>query len=192
MNLNRVSLRDLALVVSDSLNKRGVEAVLTGGACVSIYTRNRYLSYDLDFVLLAAEDRPAAVEALAFLGFRIEGRHFRHPDTPFLVEFLWPPLSIGEDPVKHIAELHKGGRTLRLLSPTDCVKDRLAAFYFWNDRPSLEQALLVARRHPIDRDDIKRWSLREGMEDRFATFRRLDEDARTKKMRAKERKVREE
>jgi hypothetical protein len=175
MKLGRLTLRELALLAGDHLRRRGVDAVLTGEACVSIYTRNRFLSYDLDFVLAAAEDRASGAEALTELGFRKEGRHFRHPDIPFLVEFLSPPLSIGGDPVRHVAELRKGEKVLRLLSPTDCVKDRLAAFYFWNDRPSLEQALLVARRHAVDMNDIRRWSLREGREDRFAIFRRMRE-----------------
>ena len=30
---------------------------------------------------------------------------------------------------------------LGLLSPTDCVKDRLAAFYHWKDQQSLEPAI---------------------------------------------------
>ncbi|MBM3294698.1 MAG: hypothetical protein FJY82_09255 [Candidatus Aminicenantes bacterium] len=172
MKLRNISLKNLALLVGDRLRRRGVEAVLTGGACVSIYTRNRYQSYDLDFVLLAAEDKKAAGDALAELGFRREGRHFRHPDTPFLVEFLVPPLSIGAAPVQEISTISAGRRVLRLLSPTDCVKDRLAAYYFWNDRQSLEQALLVALRHPIDMKDVKTWSASEGMTERLAVFLR--------------------
>jgi len=172
MTLRNASLRRLALLVGDRLRRRGVEAVLTGGACVSIYTRNRYQSYDLDFVLLAAQDKKAAGEALRELGYRPDGRHFRHSDTPFLVEFLAPPLSIGAAPVRKIAEIRAGRRTLRLLSPTDCVKDRLAAFYFWNDRQSLEQAVLVALRHRIDMKDVKAWSESEGMAERFAVFLR--------------------
>ncbi|MDI6740798.1 MAG: hypothetical protein QME74_10605 [Candidatus Edwardsbacteria bacterium] len=39
---------------------------------------------------------------------------------------------------------------LHLLSPTDCVKDRLAAYFHWNDRQSLEQAGLVADNRKID------------------------------------------
>ena len=40
------------------------------------------------------------------------------------------------------SELKKRNKILKLLSPTDCVKDRLAAYYHWNDRQSLEQAIL--------------------------------------------------
>jgi len=50
----QTSLEELAYFVCSALQKHGVEAVLTGGAAVSIYTNNRYQSFDLDFVTLAS------------------------------------------------------------------------------------------------------------------------------------------
>jgi ABC-type transport system substrate-binding protein len=49
-NLNNISLRDFAGYISSELNKAGIDATLVGGACVTIYSKNRYQSYDLDFV----------------------------------------------------------------------------------------------------------------------------------------------
>jgi len=122
--------------------------------------------------------------ALLELGFKPEGRHFRHPEKPFLVEFLGPPLSIGATVVRKIAEIRASRRTLHLLSPTDCVKDRLAAFYFWNDRQALEQAVLVAFRQPGDLRDIKSWSRSEGLPERLAEFlRKLNERKKKRKAR---------
>lgn len=43
-------LIELATVVSEALEKAGIVATLSGGAAVSIYSANRYLSEDLDFV----------------------------------------------------------------------------------------------------------------------------------------------
>ncbi len=60
---------------------------------------------------------------------------------------------------------------LRLLSPTDCVKDRLAAYFHWNDRPSLEQAILVCFAQDVDLREVRRWSLRERMEEKHRKFR---------------------
>ncbi len=154
---------------------------MTGGACVSIYSRNRYQSYDLDFVLLAAEDRKAAARAVAELGFRRDGRHFRHLETPYLIEFLLPPVSIGSEPVREPAAIRAQGRVLKLLSPTDCIKDRLAAYYFWNDRSSLEQALLVADHQTVDLPDIERWSESEGMNAKHSVFLRLLKDRRSRR-----------
>jgi hypothetical protein len=51
---------------------------------------------------------------------------------------------------------------LRIISPTDCVKDRLAAYFYWDDRQCLEQGVLVAKDNEIDLDEIERWSKQEG------------------------------
>lgn len=170
-------LADLAALVSDACRTSGIEIVLSGGACVSLYTRNKYESFDLDFVLMAQADRKRVGPVLEALGFRKEGRHFRHPETPYIVEFLSPPLSVGAEPVREIGEIRRGKRTLRLLSATDCVKDRLAAFYHWGDRPSLAQAVLVCRDAGVDLREVGRWSRHEGMKDKFQDFRKALREA---------------
>src|SRR5271163_4228562 len=45
---------------------------------------------------------------------------------------------------------------------TDCVKDRLAGFYHWDDRQGLNQALDVCMDHKININKIREWSEREG------------------------------
>jgi len=47
------------------------------------------------------------------------------------------------------------------------VKDRLAAFYHWKDQQSLEQAILIARDHNIDIEEVRRWSANEGFAEVF-------------------------
>ena len=46
----KIGIKALASIVSDKLNENGIDAILVGGACVSIYSENKYLSSDLDFV----------------------------------------------------------------------------------------------------------------------------------------------
>jgi hypothetical protein len=164
-------LPDLAALVSDACLKAGIDVVLSGGACVSIFTDNRYASYGLDLVLRSSVPKKRIRATMEALGFREDGRHFRHPDNPYIVEFLSPPLSVGEEPVKEILEIRRRGRTLRLLSPTDCVKDRLAAFYHWADRPSLEQAVLVCLAQDVDLKEVRRWSAKEGTLGKYQIFR---------------------
>lgn len=165
-------LTDLAALICDTCKRKGIDVVLSGGACVSIYTNNEYESFDLDFVLLSHVDRKQIGLVLESIGFQKAGRHYRHPHTPYIVEFLSPPLSVGEEPVRGIREIRRGKMVLRLLSPTDCVKDRLAAFYHWNDRPSLDQAVLVCRDQPVDLREVRRWSIKEGMKDKYDVFRK--------------------
>jgi hypothetical protein len=172
MIIKNLPLADIAAIICDACLGNGIDIVLSGGACVSIFTENRFASYDLDFVLLSPVRRKTIKTVMDGLGFHEDGRHFRHPNTPYIVEFLSPPLSVGEEPVREIYEIHRGKRTLKLLSPTDCVKDRLAAYYHWNDRPSLDQAILVCRATKVDLREVRRWSLNEGMRDKFELFRK--------------------
>lgn len=163
MRIKGLSLKDFAITISDYLYKNGIETVLTGGACVTIYTNNKYKSYDLDLVLISIDKQKKARQLLKDIGFYEEERYFKHNETDYFIDFMSPPLSVGEEPVKEISEIKKGRSTLKLLSPTDCVKDRLAAFYHWNDRQGLEQAILVSIDNNVDLKEIERWSKNEGM-----------------------------
>ncbi|MCL5073762.1 MAG: hypothetical protein M1308_23145 [Actinobacteria bacterium] len=60
--------------------------------------------------------------------------------------------------------------TICLLTPTDCVKDRLAAYFFWNDLQSLDQAVMVAKRNKIDIQDIKKWAEKLGELEKYNIF----------------------
>jgi hypothetical protein len=48
--------------------------------------------------------------------------------------------------------------------------DRLAGFYHWNDRQSLDQAVMVAKRHPIDFKRVKLWSTKENQQKKYQDF----------------------
>jgi hypothetical protein len=165
--VRNMTVAELAAHVSSQLRANGVDVVLSGGACVTIYSRGKYVSMDLDLVNIhLAKWRPIR-EAMATMGFREEKRHFGHPETEFLVEFPPGPLAIGEEPVKGINEVALSTGTLRMISPTECVKDRLAGYYHWQDRQCLEQAVLVAQATRVDVAEIERWSAREGRGDEF-------------------------
>jgi hypothetical protein len=111
------------------------------------------------------------------LGFYEEGRHFIHSDTQFMVEFPPGPLTIGDEPVKQIEELEFPTGTLKVISPTDCVKDRLAAYYHWGDRQCLSQAILVAHTQQIDFEEVRRWSNAEG---KLGEFEKIGSQLREK------------
>jgi hypothetical protein len=165
-----LTLEQLAAHVADALEAAGITAVLTGGAVVSIYTHNAFESFDLDFVTAAG--RRELTNAMTALGFtRDVGRHFRHPRTRFTVEFPGGPLMVGNEPVRRHARRRLPEGTIRLLTPTDAVKDRLAAFYHWSDRQALAQAVAIARAQPVTLSEVRRWSIAEGRLDGFEIFR---------------------
>jgi hypothetical protein len=62
---------------------------------------------------------------------------------------------------------------ITLLTPTDSVKDRLAAYYHWNDPQALEQALMLAKAQKINLKEVKRWSEKEGHKEKYKAFIRM-------------------
>lgn len=166
-SISEMSLGELAALVCSHLKKYGIHAVLSGGACVSIYTENKYQSYDLDFIENMSTKRNTLRSVLEEIGFSEENRYFVHPDTEFFIEFPPGPLSVGDEPVKHIITRKFSTGELQLISPTDSVKDRLAAYYHWRDKQSLEQAVLIAQNHRIDLHEVHRWSRHENKESEF-------------------------
>lgn len=166
-----MSTEEIAALICEHLNQHGFEATLTGGACVSIYSNNKYQSEDLDYVM-PIYDLSKTDGAMEELGFkRIKNhRHYVNSNCPYYVEFPPPPLSIGEEIISKIEHLKTDYGELRILTPTDCVKDRLAAFYHWNDRQSLAQALLVAGDQKIDMQNVRSWSKGEMSMDKFKEF----------------------
>jgi hypothetical protein len=165
-------LPDVAAAVADALAKAGIRAVLTGGACATFFTDGAYQSSDLDFILEGEVRRRQLDEALGTAGFVREGDRYVSPDSPFFVEFPRGPLGIGRDLSIRPKPMRIGRTNVRALSATDSCRDRLAAFYHWRDRQSLETAVLIATRHRVNLRKIREWSAREGGAEGFDEFRR--------------------
>lgn len=166
--IGNMTQAELAAYVQSSLRDNHIEVVLSGGAVVVIYkvrgnmSRWTLTSYNARF----AEFRDIE-QTMERLGFTRIGRHFVHPATQYYVEFPPGPLTVGERKIAALSELHLDTGILRLLSPTDCVLDRLAHYYHWGDRQALTQAELVASRHQVDLDEVIEWSRSEGKLDKF-------------------------
>lgn len=164
----QMSIKEFAIHVASELKKSGIDVILTGGAVVSIYSNNKYVSNDLDF--LSSSDHQKITDAMFILGFKNEGKDFYHPHSNFYVEFPGRTLIIGDSPMQPEGEIKEGSFKLKLLSPTQCVMDRLAAFFHWKDWQSLEQAVLVAKSHPVKFKELEKWSTSEGMSERYKVF----------------------
>ncbi len=147
--------------------------MLTGGACATLFTDGGYQSSDLDFILEGEVRRLHLDEALASAGFVRQGDRYVSPDTAFFVEFPRGPLGIGRDISVRPRPLRIGRTMLLALSATDSCRDRLAAFYHWRDRQSLETAVLIARRHRVNLRRIREWSAGEGAIEGFEEFLRM-------------------
>lgn len=166
----RMSAEELAAHVCQTLGDAGITVTLTGGACVAIWSDGAYTSKDLDFVEQGVVPRREIRRVMVDMGFSEENRYFTHPDTEFYVEFPSGPLAVGDQPVQDVALRKLPTGTLRLLTPTDCVKDRLSAWFHWNDRQALAQAALVARATTVNMADLRRWAKQESRHEAFAEF----------------------
>ncbi len=160
------TLEELAALVSQALERAGITATLSGGSAVSLYSNNEYQSSDLDFV--SSEQLTPIGNAIAALGFRRadNARQFDHPDTQWYVEFPPGPIAFGNLQVRDedvlVLETHYG--PLRIVTPTQIIMDRMAAYAHWNDNPSLDQAIMVAKRQDVDWPALYEWAERDGID----------------------------
>ena len=129
--------------------------VLVGGAVVSIYSDGRFVSDDLDFV--SWQDDRRRRPAMEALGFEKRGSHWIHPDTELFVQFVNPPVMIGAKHVQTPATLPTRAGPLSILSPLDCVLDRLAWHLDRGDAETLAQAIDVARARRVPLAEIEAW-----------------------------------
>lgn len=169
-NFKKMSNIELAAYVCQNLFDIGIKTTLSGGFCVEIYSFGEYTSMDIDLIDQSIYKHKEIKKKMTELGFTEEGKHFTHPDTPYTIEFPASPLAIGQELVKDISEIETVYGVLRLITPTDSVKDRLAAYYFWDDDRSFAQALLVAINNNVDIDNIRKWSEQEDEMEKFKIF----------------------
>lgn len=169
-HIKNMGQAEIAAYVQSHLREKGITVILSGGATVAIYTSNKYVSADVDLINVYSVDRNKIKAVMEEIGFHEENRYFTHPDTKHIVEFPPGPLYVGDDPITDIIEIKFATGILRVISPTESVKDRLASYYFWKDEQSLYQAILVAKHRRINFDEIKRWSRAIGFIKEFKIF----------------------
>ena len=124
---NRCTTEQLWHYVAWHLENAEIGSVLVGGAAVAIHTRGRYRTANLDLVPgdVVRREVPKMLHSLGFVAQRT--RDLAHPECPHLpLRLPMGPVEIGGESPVVPDEVEVHGMRLRLLSPTDCVKDRLA------------------------------------------------------------------
>lgn len=169
------SLPDVARAICTVLAQAGITVVLTGGSAATYYAPEAYQSVDIDFVVIRfnrSDGSKGISEHLEGLGFIPQKNCYRHPDVPFPIEFPKGPLAVGQEILNKWKTEASSDGVLHVLTPTDSVKDRLAAFIHWNDHAGLAQALAVAKAVPgeVDLAAVASWAEAEGGGERFRTF----------------------
>jgi hypothetical protein len=163
-----MSLAELIGHIQSQLVKSGIATVLSGGTCVTMWSANAHRSDDIDLIPEGIGQRGRIRTAMLSLGFSEHNRYFSHPETDMLVEFPAGPPAVGEERPRNIITRETDMGAMRLLSPTDCIKDRLTWWFYSGDRQCLKQAALVAAAAPVDLRELRRWSQGEGKAQEFA------------------------
>jgi len=161
MNLDKLNMEELASYVCTQLEKRDIKVILSGGSCMELYTNALYSSYDIDFVMKQYHSTKQIEEAMIDIGFTIDGKYYVLKSSDFYIEVLSPPVAVGDQFLNEFASRNTKVGTLKLLTVTDCIKDRLCGCYLHNDNHCFEHALAVAHKNDIDIDDLKSWAKNE-------------------------------
>jgi hypothetical protein len=160
-----------AAAVCQALTDSGFDPVLTGRACASVYANHSIKVEAMDFVVseyIVDEIR----SKMKSLGFACKvHRTFGSKECPFEVSFLPPPVVVGDAVVDELNTIKTSKGTLRLLNPTDCVRQRLSTYYRFGNRHALDDAVIVAKKFKVDMDLIERWSHWEWASDKFEVFK---------------------
>lgn len=155
------SLVELAAIVSEAMTAAGITAVLSGGGAVSTYTGNKYESVDLDFVTaIGLKEIGQVILPLGFTrGTAGRARYFEHPQCNWYVEFPPAPLALGSQQVRDgdWAQLETPYGVVQILSPTQIIMDRLAAYFWWNDQQSFDQAVMIAEHQEVAWEELEAW-----------------------------------
>jgi hypothetical protein len=73
-----MSLGELAAYIDTHLRGKGIDVVLSSGACVSIYSDRKYVSKDLDFIGRYSIDHKKVERVMLEIGFERQGRYYHH------------------------------------------------------------------------------------------------------------------
>jgi len=170
---SQTSIVELAAIVATHLSECGIEVVLVGGLAVEIYSDNIYLTKDIDLIDVSYQ-RPAELhKAMAAIDFEKKGRIFVNRTTDITVEFPSGPISVGDELVTNTTVVKTPAGEIPVLLVGDVIKDRMAAYFHWQDKPSLVQALAVLVKHPEEQLKIEAFCESEGSPETVALIRNL-------------------
>lgn len=164
-------LVDVCFAVCTALNDVGTVAVLTGGSAATYYAPTAYQSRDADFIVVFASNGRVGADALHRLGYSQVGGTYAHKESSYTLDFPPGPLAVGTDLIDSYETVRRSSEVLFVLSRTDCVRDRLASFYFFKDFSALVAAIAVAKSGDIDLAAVEAWSARENESLNFAEFK---------------------
>lgn len=152
--------------VSRLLKENNIDSVLVGGAVATVYTQGKYETKDLDLVIDGTHEEVRMI--MTNNHFKKCNGYYLHEDYAITIDFITGYLEIGYD--CNLTPVIDSESGLKILTPTDCIKDRLSSFLYQekgpeNERKGLNVARLIATKHTIDKNEVKNWCKGEGAEE---------------------------
>lgn len=163
-------VKGMVSLVAGHLAARGHEVILVGRACAAVYAGSRAKLPAVEFVVsdFVVNDVLAAMSGLGFSSR--DERTFTSKKFPYEIVLNPPPITVGDDVVENVSRIKMNGRTIGILTPTDCVRHRLSVFYKWGEREGIDDAVRVAKKQKVDMKLVERWSNWEWCRDKFLEF----------------------
>lgn len=159
------TLEETAAYICTKLKEKRIDVVLSGGSCMEIYTKSNFSSLDIDFIPNPSVTSKQIEETMLELGFeKVPPRYYKYYNNPNYIEFPTGPVSLGNQLTKEFNELKTQVGTLKLLTPTDCIKDRLCALVYHGGEECFNQAIAVAHLNLFDKDNLINWAKNEDKE----------------------------
>lgn len=156
------TLEETAAYICTKLKEKRIDVVLSGGSCMEIYTKSNFSSLDIDFIPNPSVTSKQIEETMVELGFKkIPPRYYKHDSNPNYIEFPTGPVSLGNDLTKEFSELKTHVGNLTLLTPTDCIKDRLCALVYHGGEECFSHAVAVAHLNRFDKENLINWAKKE-------------------------------
>lgn len=153
------TLEETAAYICEKLKEKHIDVVLSGGSCMEIYTNSNFSSYDIDFIPNPSVTSKQIEKTMLELGFeKTNSRYYKYENNPNYIEFPTGPVSLGNDLTKEFSELKTHVGTLTLLTPTDCIKDRLCALVYHGGAECFNQAVAVAHLNTFDKENLLNWA----------------------------------
>jgi len=150
----------------------GTKAVLVGGSAAAVYAPESLRSRDADFILTFVAGNVETEDTLRTIGYRRAGRIFAHESQLVTLDFPDDVIYIGEEWITAYDTIERGSFKLNIITPYDCIRDRLLSYFAWSDRSALLAAVEVARRQAFDAVALQTWANAQNESARYAEFLR--------------------
>lgn len=146
--------------ISEAFRRRGLEAVLVGGAAIELHAPGTHVTGDADLVVEGAS-RADLREVFESLGFRKRDRHWLREEL-----FVEVPSTVLSEPTESI---RLGSLTLRVIRKEVVLAERITGFKWWRVPAYGMQAIdMIAAFGPeLDEDYLRERLRQEGAEDAF-------------------------